>query len=643
MKLKLGLLLIALIPLVLAQEENYNTYSELEISYELDSSLYLTSTGYNPTLERLTANLSLFPRSNFMTQITSLAKSANPNAIINQDDNIIFEWRDGDLGTYEYSVSSIVKTKNEIFKVSPQQFPIIDLPEDIKKYTEASEIIDINQDIINQANEIVAGETDLFTVVYKIAEWTRGYVPYDLNTLTADASQKSSWVYANKQGVCDEITGLFISLLRSVGIPARFVAGMVYTNIGYEFGAHGWAEVYFPEDGWVPFDPTFGQYGWVDPSHVKLAHYLDSGEPSVRYSWLSSNIDVETNELNLETSLISTGDKLEPIYDLSISPLVNDVGPGSYVPIRVSIENPFDKYTSTSAIITVAPELVEESNVKHLLLKPNKGSNAFWIVKLQSNLQPNFLYTTKVEAKDTFGSTDDAEIRYSLNNEVFTLEEAQELIESLEEQEEKTFSEKLSLTCLTARSYYYNYENIDINCNLKNTGNTYLENINICLLNNCQKTTLRIGQEENINFNAAASDLSSVTIINAKNPEVDVNYFLNLNLLNEPGLGIKDLDYPTQIDYNDELIINFKLESQPLVKNINIKINNVDSFIQEFQGTKEISIKTSPKHFLDNNINIKITYQDENGNSYETSETSTILVTNLPWYAYILRLFAIIF
>ncbi len=643
MKTKLIIFLFILLPLVSAQEENYNTYSELEISYNLDSSLDVIVTGSNPTLESLIANLSLFPRSNFMTQIISLATSANPTATITQDDNLIYKWQNQQPGDFEYKVDSIVKTKNDIFKVSPQPFPITNLPEDVKKYTEPSETIDINQDIINQANEIVAGETDLFTVVYKTAEWTRNYVPYDLNTLTADAAQKSSWVYANKQGVCDEITGLFISLLRSVGIPARFVAGMVYTNLGYQFGPHGWAEVYFPEEGWVPFDPTFGQYGWIDPSHVKLADYLDSGEPSVRYNWVSRSIDVTTSELNINSSIISTSDKISPIYDLSIAPLINDVGPGSYVPVRVSVENSFDKYVSTSATITVAPELVEESNVKHLLLKPNKETNSFWIVKIPSNVQPNFLYTTRVEAQDTFGSTDGAEIRYSLDNEVFTLEEAQELIESLEEQEEKTFSEKLSLTCLTARSYYYNYESVDINCNLKNIGNTYLENLNICLLNNCQTATLRIGQEESINFNKAASELSSVTIINAKNSEVDVNYFLNLNILNEPGLEVKDLDYPIQVSYNDELVINFKLESQPLVKNINIKVNKLDSFIQEFQGTKEISIKTTPKHFLDNNINIKITYQDENGNNYETSETSTILVTNLPWYAHILRLFAIIF
>lgn len=63
-----------------------------------------------------------------------------------------------------------------------------------------------------------------------------------------------------------------IVLLRSIGIPARWVKGYTggtlenkLTNSGYENmytitnnNAHSWVEVYFPGYGWVPFEPTKG-------------------------------------------------------------------------------------------------------------------------------------------------------------------------------------------------------------------------------------------------------------------------------------------------------------------------------------------------------------------------------------------------
>jgi hypothetical protein len=53
-------------------------------------------------------------------------------------------------------------------------------------------------------------------------------------------------------------------LLRSLGIPARFVTGFLPGEWN-EFGnyytvrqsnAHAWVEVWFPQSGWIPFDPT---------------------------------------------------------------------------------------------------------------------------------------------------------------------------------------------------------------------------------------------------------------------------------------------------------------------------------------------------------------------------------------------------
>ena len=155
-------------------------------------------------------------------------------------------------------------------------------------------------------------------IVFKIGEWTKKNIKYDLSTLTESVSQKASWVLKNKEGVCDELTNLFISMLRSVGIPARFVTGMVYTNMESSWGNHGWAEVYFPGKGRVPWDVTFGQFGWVDPSHVKLDDDVDSGESSVNYKWRSRNIRRREQDSNCKYKYSIIDFKRKGIFNCSL-------------------------------------------------------------------------------------------------------------------------------------------------------------------------------------------------------------------------------------------------------------------------------------------------------------------------------------
>ena len=61
------------------------------------------------------------------------------------------------------------------------------------------------------------------------------------------------------RGVCQDFTHLMIGMSRAMGVPARYVSGLVHP-IDPDFrGAsetHAWVELLFPAAGWVGFDPT---------------------------------------------------------------------------------------------------------------------------------------------------------------------------------------------------------------------------------------------------------------------------------------------------------------------------------------------------------------------------------------------------
>jgi transglutaminase-like putative cysteine protease len=70
-----------------------------------------------------------------------------------------------------------------------------------------------------------------------------------------------------KQGFCNYYAAAEVLMLRSVGVPARMAAGFAEGAFDEEanvyivrsLNAHAWPEVYFPDIGWVEFEPTGNQ------------------------------------------------------------------------------------------------------------------------------------------------------------------------------------------------------------------------------------------------------------------------------------------------------------------------------------------------------------------------------------------------
>ena len=70
------------------------------------------------------------------------------------------------------------------------------------------------------------------------------------------------------RGVCQDFTHLMIALLRSFGVPARYVSGYVHRP-NKESQSHAWCEAWLPGLGWVGIDPTNDRL--VDDHFVKVA------------------------------------------------------------------------------------------------------------------------------------------------------------------------------------------------------------------------------------------------------------------------------------------------------------------------------------------------------------------------------------
>jgi transglutaminase-like putative cysteine protease len=91
--------------------------------------------------------------------------------------------------------------------------------------------------------------------VCQVAEYIRGSFEYAHDV--TDATSPIDHLLTHRKGVCQDFTHLMIAILRSYGVPARYVSGYIHRP-NKESQSHAWCEVWLPDIGWTGFDPTNG-------------------------------------------------------------------------------------------------------------------------------------------------------------------------------------------------------------------------------------------------------------------------------------------------------------------------------------------------------------------------------------------------
>ena len=118
------------------------------------------------------------------------------------------------------------------------------------------------------AERLAEGHPDPFSIAESIEAHLRG-IEYNLEVPgpPPGADVADFFLFDLQQGYCDYYTTAFAVLARLNGLPTRFATGHIGGYWDLESGewtiteaeAHSWPEVYFPEIGWVPFEPTAGR------------------------------------------------------------------------------------------------------------------------------------------------------------------------------------------------------------------------------------------------------------------------------------------------------------------------------------------------------------------------------------------------
>ncbi|MFN3527595.1 MAG: transglutaminase domain-containing protein [Candidatus Altarchaeaceae archaeon] len=270
----------------------------------------------------------------------------------------------------------------------------------LKQYLKYDEWANYDENIKNFAINLTKNLSSDFEKVSKIATWIYNNIEYDLSK--ADVFQNSSETFSSRKGVCTHFTNLFLSMCRSIGIPARGIAGEIFNETDYISG-HAWAEVFI--DDWYPVDPTFGEIGIVDSGRVAFSSdlsvstllYFDMDATHLKL--IDWSIEPEKTDV-IDAKKFENLINLTPDYEWINKTISNDIINGTLKIIAEIFRLDFPY--NILGMISIIPPIVSHLNISfiinettnYFILEENKNStNVTFVLNVTNiNLSENIDY-----------------------------------------------------------------------------------------------------------------------------------------------------------------------------------------------------------------------------------------------------------
>ena len=242
--------------------------------------IHITKYQYNWPIKESINEIRLFPH-NFANQDVlqhQLLITHNPNVEISND---YYGNRIGNFNNLESHEEMTIESRMLVCVNHSLKIPEIDTTtvQDLTNEKEKSiylqrlccpEIIDkqnkinlILKKIYRDDKSIIAIAQECNSYIFKHFTYTKGITNIET---TVDE------ILEIKKGVCQDFAHVLLQLLRTAGIPSRYVSGYICPNesgLRGEGATHAWVEIYTPTQGWLGLDPTNNI--WTMDNHVKLS------------------------------------------------------------------------------------------------------------------------------------------------------------------------------------------------------------------------------------------------------------------------------------------------------------------------------------------------------------------------------------
>jgi transglutaminase-like putative cysteine protease len=152
-------------------------------------------------------------------------------------------------------------------------------------YLQPTDMVKIGREAVQWAKRYLAGQIvlrkgleNLNRAIYENFQYRKG---------ATDFSTDVSTIWRDRIGVCQDFAHIMLSVLRTAGLPSRYVCGYIETapprgdngegkRLVGSVATHAWVEVLLPGQRWVALDPTNNR--WCGEQHIAVSFGRDASE-----------------------------------------------------------------------------------------------------------------------------------------------------------------------------------------------------------------------------------------------------------------------------------------------------------------------------------------------------------------------------
>lgn len=201
-------------------------------------------------------------------------------------------------------------------------FPLGRTDAAMEDYLKATEQVQSdNPKIRSLAADLTKDVKTEFDAVQRVISWVVDHVRY----VSPPAQYDAMYSLQSGKGNCQNYSHLSAALLRSVGIPVRIINGVTLDrayDVSWDRGVmtfkmgkgrHSWIEVWFPDLGWVPFDPQ-STVLFVSNRFIRVEVGVDNNETKndglMRWSQLANARTKPTLQENIDAAFAKDAVKI---------------------------------------------------------------------------------------------------------------------------------------------------------------------------------------------------------------------------------------------------------------------------------------------------------------------------------------------
>lgn len=466
----LAFLLLLFLPALAFADQDFLHYSSAVFNVTAIGMIDYAVTGANPSVEDFSF------QSFFVPQGAGVKVNfANEGQIVLGSSNSFVIDRASLSSSILYSAStSFNATASLHFLKSLELLNDVNYSSDLNDFLSYDDVVNPTPEMEALASKLVEGVKYKAEAVLRIVNFVHNYVRYDLEVGGNDLLS-AQWVYYNKVGTCDEYSVLAAALLRSLKIPTRFVHGYVKADVLGGYGPHSYLEVYLSGE-WVPMDPTWAQYGFVDVSHIK---FLTSANPqfvmsSVSYKHRDASVGADNPSVSVS---MNSFEEQGQLFTLAGSFDRDNYYEGDYAVLTLSLTSSRKDPVIVPLWISTTNTLERVNKLDYLLVKD--GFRVVHLVfKTPSTKYPGVVHPVIVSTP--YSNV----LEFNVTNLKGEAKASYDSIKNFLENDDLVENAHVSLG-LDSNLKFYGYSTT-LNVTLLNDGNVVLNDLRISLPNHAQ-------------------------------------------------------------------------------------------------------------------------------------------------------------